>query len=63
MFCRAGGNFYTRDKITGHSESLETADRAVAKQLLTARKAPAFGTLCRVRRTMDATWDELLGGC
>ena len=37
MFRRAGGNFYTRDKITGHSESLETADRAVAKQLLTAR--------------------------
>ena len=26
-------------------------------------KAPAFATLCRVRHTMDATWDELLGGC
>src|ERR1035441_9006709 len=37
MFRRAGGNFYTRDKITGHSESLETADRTVAKQLLAAR--------------------------
>jgi len=37
MFCRAGGNFYTRDKITGRSESLGTADRTVAKQLLAAR--------------------------
>jgi hypothetical protein len=37
MFCRAGGNFYTRDKITGRSESLGTADRAAAKQLLAAR--------------------------
>ena len=26
-------------------------------------KAPAFVTLCRLRRTMDATWDELLAGC
>ena len=37
MFCRAGGNFYTRDKITGQSESLGTADRTVARQLLAAR--------------------------
>jgi len=37
MFCRAGGNFYARDKITGHSESLGTADRTVARQLLAAR--------------------------
>ena len=37
MFRRAGGNFYARDKVTGQSESLETADRAVARQLLAAR--------------------------
>jgi hypothetical protein len=37
MFCRAGGNFYLRDKITGRSESLGTADRTVAKQLFAAR--------------------------
>ena len=37
MFCRAGGNFYARDKITGRSESLGTADR-------TARQATARGT-------------------
>ena len=37
IFRRAGGNFYARDKVTGKSESLETADRAVAKQLLSAR--------------------------
>jgi integrase len=37
MFRRAGGNFYSRDKITGLSESLGTADRTVAKQLLAAR--------------------------
>src|SRR5271155_2662518 len=37
MFCRAGGNFYTRDKITGQSESLGTANRTVARQLLAAR--------------------------
>ena len=37
MFRRAGGNFYTRDKITGKSESLETSDRIQAKQLLAAR--------------------------
>src|ERR1700677_2927235 len=41
MFCRAGGNFYTRDKITGRSESLGTADRTVAKQLLAARNQAA----------------------
>ncbi len=41
MFCRAGGNFYTRDKITGRSESLGTADRIVAKQLLAARNQAA----------------------
>ena len=37
IFRRAGENFYTRDKVTGKSESLETADRAAAKQLLSAR--------------------------
>jgi len=36
MFRRAGGNFYTRDKITGLSESLGTADRTIAVQLLAA---------------------------
>jgi integrase len=41
MFCRAGGNFYARDKITGRSESLGTADRNVAKQLLAARNQAA----------------------
>jgi len=41
MFCRAGGNFYTRDKITGRSESLGTADRIVARQLLAARNQAA----------------------
>lgn len=37
MFRRSGGNFYTRDKITGLSESLGTAGRTQAKQLLAAR--------------------------
>jgi integrase len=37
MFCRSGGNFYARDKITGRSESLGTVDRVVARQLLAAR--------------------------
>ena len=37
MFCRAGGNYYTRDRITGRSESLGTADRTTARQLLAAR--------------------------
>ena len=37
MFCRAGGNFYARDRITGRSESLGTADRTTARQLLAAR--------------------------
>jgi hypothetical protein len=37
IFRRAGGNFYVRDKITGKAESLETADRKVAKQLVAAR--------------------------
>src|SRR5271155_3168657 len=37
MFCRAGGNFYTRDKITGQSESLGTANRTTARQVLAAR--------------------------
>src|SRR6202789_128417 len=41
MFCRAGGNFYTRDKITGRSESLGTDNRNVAKQLLAARNQAA----------------------
>lgn len=26
-------------------------------------KAPAFATLCRLRRIMDASWDDLLRGC
>ena len=26
-------------------------------------KAPAFTTLCKVRKTMGATWDEFLRGC
>lgn len=37
MFRRAGGNYYTRDRVTGKSESLETADRAKAKQILAAK--------------------------
>jgi integrase len=37
MFCRAGGNFYARDRVTGRSESLGTADRTTARQLLAAR--------------------------
>src|SRR5271155_5838808 len=37
MFRRAGGNFYARDKVTGKSESLETANRVVAKQVLAAK--------------------------
>src|SRR5476651_33178 len=37
MFRRSGGNFYTRDKITGQSESLGTSGRSQAKQLLAAR--------------------------
>ena len=41
MFCRAGGNFYARDKITGRSESLGTAERSEAKQLLAARNQAA----------------------
>ena len=41
MFCRAGGNFYSRDKITGRSESLGTANRSEAKQLLSARNQAA----------------------
>jgi integrase len=41
MFCRAGGNFYSRDKITGRSESLGTANRSEAKQLLAARNQAA----------------------
>jgi len=41
MFRRAGGNFYSRDKITGRSESLGTADRTHAKQLLAARNQAA----------------------
>jgi len=41
MFRRAGGNFYSRDKITGRSESLRTSDRTQAKQLLAARNQAA----------------------
>jgi hypothetical protein len=41
MFRRAGGNFYAKDKVTGKSESLETADRVAAKQLLAARNQAA----------------------
>jgi integrase len=37
MFRRAGGNFYSRDKITRQSESLGTADLVAARQLLAAR--------------------------
>jgi integrase len=41
MFRRAGGNYYSRDKINGRSESLGTADRTAAKQLLAARNQAA----------------------
>jgi integrase len=41
MFRRAGGNYYSRDKITGRSESLGTRDRIAAKQLLSARNQAA----------------------
>jgi integrase len=41
MFRRSGGNFYTRDKITGRSESLGTSDRTQARQLLAARNQAA----------------------
>ena len=41
MFRRAGGNFYSRDKITGRSESLGTSERTQAKQLLAARNQAA----------------------
>ena len=41
MFRRAGGNVYSRDKITGRSESLGTSDRTQAKQLLAARNQAA----------------------
>ena len=41
MFRRAGGNFYSRDKITGQSESLGTSERSQAKQLLAARNQAA----------------------
>src|SRR5271163_4039577 len=41
MFRRAGGNYYSRDRINGRSESLGTADRNVAKQLLAARNQAA----------------------
>jgi integrase len=37
MFRRASGNFYARDRITGKAESLETADRAAARQILAAK--------------------------
>jgi integrase len=37
MFRRSGGNFYARDKVTGKSESLDTADKVTAKQLLAAK--------------------------
>jgi integrase len=41
MFRRAGGNFYTRDKISGQSETLGTSDPATARQLLAARNQAA----------------------
>jgi hypothetical protein len=41
MFRRSGDNFYTRDKITGRSESLGTSDRTQARQLLAARNQAA----------------------
>src|SRR5271154_2265750 len=50
MFCRAGGNFYTRDKITGRSESLGPASRPVARQLLSARNQA--GAQPQLNRTM-----------
>jgi hypothetical protein len=37
MFRRSGGNFYARDKVTGKAESLDTADRVTARQLLAAK--------------------------
>ncbi len=37
IFRRAGGSFYLRDKVTGKSESLKTADRGTATQLLVAK--------------------------
>ena len=36
MFCRAGGTFYARDKVTDKGESLKTKDKAAARQLLVA---------------------------
>jgi hypothetical protein len=41
MFHRAGGNYYTRDKVTGQSETLGTSDPATARQLLAARNQAA----------------------
>jgi integrase len=40
-FCRAGGNYYLKDKITGKTESLGTSDRSTAIQLLAARNQAA----------------------
>lgn len=37
IFRRAGGNYYSRDKVTGQSESLKTTNRAAARQILAAR--------------------------
>ena len=37
MYRRTGGTYYAKDKVTGKSESLETRDKATAKQLLAAR--------------------------
>ena len=41
MFRRAGGNYYSRDKITRQSESLGTSDRSTAIHLLAARNQAA----------------------
>jgi hypothetical protein len=63
IFCRAGGNFYARDKVTGKSESLETGDRAAAKQLLAAQnQAVAQPQLNRsmVKAYLSAKSSELL---
>ncbi len=63
MFRRDGGNYYIRDKVTGRSESLETADRITAKQLLAARnQSVAQPQLNRsmARAYLSATSPELL---
>ena len=41
MFRRNGGNYYTRDKVTGRAETLGTTDAMTARQLLAARNQAA----------------------